>query len=53
MKEYYTIKEFAEIFGVTERTVRQWIKEEKVNFIKIVGSWRISKEEVEKLKKGE
>ncbi len=53
MKEFYSIKEIAEILGFKERTVRNWIETKKIKAVKILGGWRIPKEELERLKKGE
>ncbi len=49
----YTIKEFAEIFKVSEMTVKRWIKKGDVKPTKIGGTVRISDEEIERLKRGE
>ena len=48
-----TIKEAAIIFNVTEMTIRRWIDSGVVKAVKIVGTVRISEEEIERLKKGE
>ena len=52
MKEFYSIKEVAEILNFKERTVRKWIECKEINAVKILGCWRISKEELERLKRG-
>lgn len=49
----YTIKEVAEALNFTERAVRQWIIDGKIKAVKIMSQWRISEEEVERLKRGE
>lgn len=53
MKEFYSIKEVAEILGFKERTVRMWVDTKKIKAYKIVGSWRIKKDELQRLMKGE
>lgn len=53
MKEFYTVKEVAEILGFKERALRNWIDRKKIKAVKILGGWRIPKEELERLKKGE
>lgn len=53
MKEFYRIKEVAEILNFKERAVRRWVVEKEIKAIKIFGEWRIPAEELERLKKGE
>lgn len=53
MKEFYRIKEVAEILNFKERAVRQWIVDKKINAVKIFGEWRVPAEELERIKKGE
>lgn len=48
-----TVKEVAEIFKVTTRTVQSWIANGKIKSIKIGGVVRISSDEIERIKKGE
>lgn len=48
-----TIKETAKYFNVSEMTISRWIKCGKLKAVKIVGTVRISEEEIERLKKGE
>jgi len=48
-----TIKETAKYFNVSEMTIRRWIESGRLKAVKIVGSVRISEEEIERLKKGE
>lgn len=52
-RQMFSIKETALILGFKERTVRQWINDKKINAVKILGEWRISIQEIERLKKGE
>lgn len=53
IKMYKTVKETAAIFGVKPLTIRRWITDGKLRAVKIVGSVRITDEEIERLKKGE
>ena len=50
---YKSVNETAKIFGVKPLTIRRWIKAGKIKSVKIVGSVRITDEEIERLKKGE
>lgn len=52
MEKLLTIKEVAEIFGLSEITIRQWIQHNKIKSVKIGGSRRIAQSEVIKLQKG-
>jgi len=49
MNKLYTVKEVAEILTVSEGTVRNYLSEGKIKFVKILGNTRITKEELEKL----
>lgn len=49
----YRIKEVAKILGFTDRAVRKWVVEGKINAVKIMSEWRISEEELERLKRGD
>lgn len=49
----YRIKEVAKILGFTDRAVRKWVVDGKINAVKIMSEWRISEEELERLKRGE
>lgn len=53
MQELFSIKQVAEMLGFKERAVRQWVKDGKIKAIKVFSEWRIPKEELERLKKGE
>ena len=53
MKEFYSLNEVAEILGFSIKTVREWVTDKKINAVKILGEWRISIQEIERLKKGE
>lgn len=49
-----TVKEVAIIFSIGEETVRRWIKSGKLKATKINKRvFRVSEEEIERLKKGE
>lgn len=49
----FTVKQVAETFKVTQRTVYRWISDGKLAAIKVCGSVRVLDEEVERLKRGE
>lgn len=51
--KYYTVKQVADIFGFTRQTVLYWIKSGKIKAIKPNKDFRISEEEIERLKRGE
>ena len=53
MKEFYTVKEVAEILGFKERALRNWIDRKRIKAVKILGGLRIPKEELERLKRGD
>jgi putative resolvase len=44
---FYTTDEVAEMFSVTNYTVRDWIREGKLKAVKINGYWRISRDSLE------
>lgn len=48
-----SVKEAAEIFSVSKRTVFRWIKSGEIKAVKIGGSVRISEDEIDRLKNGE
>ena len=48
-----TVKQAAEIFPVTKRTIFRWIESGQIKAIKIGGTVRIPDEEIERLKRGE
>ena len=48
-----TVKQAAEIFSVTKRTIFRWIESGQIKAIKIGGTVRIPDEENERLKRGE
>lgn len=43
MEEFYTIEEVSKILGITRQTVSKYIKEEKINAVKLGKSYRIYK----------
>lgn len=47
----YKVKEVADILNLNERTVRNWINEGKIHAVKFGSEWRVSYEEVKRLKK--
>ena len=49
MGEYLTVVELAEIAGVTKDTIWRWLKSGKIEGKKFGKSWRIAKEEVNKI----
>jgi excisionase family DNA binding protein len=44
---YYTTTEFAEMFRISDRTVRRMISRGQLPAIKVGGQWRIPREAVE------
>lgn len=44
-------KEVAEILHLNERTVRRWLNDGKIKGVRFGQEWRVSCEEVERLKK--
>lgn len=53
MKELYTLKEVAETLGFATKTVQNWVYQGKIKCVRVLGNVRITKEELERLKKGE
>lgn len=47
MKEIYTPQEVAELTGVTIPTVYRWIRQKKLEAVKL-GQWKIKREALEK-----
>jgi adenine-specific DNA-methyltransferase len=45
MEEFYTIEEVSNILGVTRQTVSKYIKQEKINAVKLGKSYRIYKKD--------
>lgn len=51
MKEFYSTLELAELLGRSVKTIKQYIYDKKINAIKIGDAWRITNEEVERIKR--
>lgn len=49
----YTTKEIAQILKFKETTIRSKIRDGKIKAVKICGEYRITDEELERLKRGE
>ena len=49
-QELLTLQETADLFRVTSRTIRRWIKNGKINQIKFGRTIRISQEEINRIK---
>ena len=49
----YTTTEAAKIFGVTRKTVLNWIDKGIIKAVQPLREYRISEEEIERLMKGE
>jgi len=47
--EMYTVQEIAEKLKVSEGTVRNYLSEGKIKYVKVLGNTRITKEELDKL----
>jgi excisionase family DNA binding protein len=48
-----TLKQVADIFGVTRQTVLNWVNSDYIKATKIGGHYRVTDEEIERLKAGE
>jgi len=53
VEKLYTIKEFAEIMGIAVVTARLWIKQNKINVVRVSRVIRIKESEIIRLQKGE
>lgn len=49
MDKMYSVKEVAEILGVTEGTVRNYLTKGKINHVKVLGNTRIKETELKGL----
>uniref|UniRef100_A0A7J3KH44 IS607 family transposase n=1 Tax=Staphylothermus marinus TaxID=2280 RepID=A0A7J3KH44_STAMA len=49
MEKYYSTREVCWILGVTNRTLRRWIKEGRIKAVNVYGRWRIPESEVKRL----
>lgn len=47
--QYYTVKEVADMLGLAEITIRKWMQDGKIKYVKIGRSSRIERKEIEKL----
>ena len=47
----YTVKELAEILKVHQQTIFKALERGKIKGIKLGGAWRISEEELERIKR--
>lgn len=50
--ELYTVKQVAYILKVSERTVMNYLKNDKIKGQKVAGKWRFTKAEIERLVNG-
>ena len=48
-----SVKQAADIFSVTKRTIFRWIESGHIKAIKIGGTVRIPEEEIERVKRGD
>lgn len=46
---YMTTSEAAKLLGVTTNTVRRWIIKGKIRGKKIIGRWKVYREDIEKI----
>jgi acetyl-CoA synthetase len=53
MENYYTPKEISDKLKLNIRTIYKWIREGKVNAVKLGDVWRISESEMQRLLEGE
>ncbi len=51
--QYYTVQEVAEIFGFSDRTIRNWIKEGLLRAIQVRREYRIPISAVQELQRQE
>lgn len=49
MDKLYSVKEVAEILGVTEGTVRNYLTNGKIKYVKVLGNTRIKEIELKSL----
>ena len=45
--DYLTVREVADIFRITQRTIYSWIRNGALNAVQLGGSWRIPKSQFE------
>lgn len=53
MEKLYSVKQIADLLGISEITIRQWIQHNKIKSVKIGNSRRVTESEVNRLHKGE
>ena len=46
----YTVKEVAKIFNVSRQTIIRWIRSGHLKAVRVVREYRITEEEIERLK---
>ncbi len=53
-KDFYTVKELADLLSITERTVREWLEREEIKGVKLGGKgpWRIPSAELDRVLTG-
>lgn len=49
MEQYYTLQEVAEKLKLNVRTLYKWIRESKLNAVKLGDVWRIPESELKRL----
>lgn len=49
MENYFTPQEVAAKLKIDVRTIYRWIREKKLKAVKLVGGWRISENELNRL----
>ena len=49
LRKYYRVKEAAELFSVSEKTIRRWISDRFIKAVRIGGSIRIPMAEMERV----
>lgn len=54
MEKYYNIRAAAQLLGMTVRTVRQWVYDEKIKAVQYArrGKWYISETEINRVRNG-
>ena len=50
-KEFYSIEDIANLFGISWRTIQRYIKNGRIKAIKVGRQWRIPLDELRKIKK--
>lgn len=51
MSKLFNVKETAELLGVKEPTIRKWVQERRIPFVKVGVSVRFNSDEIEKIQK--